>query len=148
MGIVFAPQIVELVAPRFHEVEGKFELCVSLARLIFPYLVMVSLAAAFMGILNARGVYFLPALASALFNFTSIVTGVVFSFWVPQWGWHPIEGMALGILLGGLVQFGCQLPRLYKEGYQFKKRQPQEPVWHKEPALKSMLGLMGNYYMV
>ena len=72
LGIIFAPQLVSLYASAFKQIPGKFELTVQMTRIMFPFFPLVALAAAFMGILNACGVFFLPAFASALFNISSI----------------------------------------------------------------------------
>ena len=65
IGIVFSPQLVDLYAGAYKQVPGKFELTVSMTRTMFPFFPLVALAAAFMGILNACGYFFLPAFASA-----------------------------------------------------------------------------------
>lgn len=86
LGIVFAPELVALYASAFKAVPGKFELTVRMTRMMFPFFPLVALAAAFMGILNAYGVFFLPAFASALFNVTSVIVGVIFSQIFAYWG--------------------------------------------------------------
>lgn len=146
LGILFAPELVGLYAGAFKEIPGKFELTVRMTRLMFPFFPLVALAAAFMGVLNACGIFFLPAFASALFNVASIVVGASVSLLLfrhgPAWGIEPIEGMALGVLAGGLVQALCQLPALYKAGYRWHMRLPTEPIWRRDPALRRMLWMM------
>jgi putative peptidoglycan lipid II flippase len=143
IGIVFAPQFVSLYAGAFRAVPGKFELTVRMTRIIFPFFPLVALSAAFMGVLNACGVFFLPALASALFNVVSVAVGVFFALVVfapgSSLGFSPIEGMAVGIVAGGLVQAVFQLPSLYRAGYCWVQ---QGPKWYRDPALRRMLGLM------
>ncbi len=53
LGIVFAPGFVDLMAPGFHAIPGKFELAVRMTRIMFPFLLLVALAAQAMGVLNA-----------------------------------------------------------------------------------------------
>lgn len=146
LGWVFAPQLVDLYAHAFREVPGKFELAVSMTRIMFPFFPLVALAAAFMAVLNACGVFFLPALAPALFNLTAIVVGVflVKVFYEHGARWHvlPIEGMAIGVLAGGLVQAFCQLPALYRAGYHWPKSRPNDRSWSEDPDLRRMLWLM------
>ena len=79
-AIAFAPAIVEVTNFGFHHVPGKFELAVRLTRLLFPFILFVSLAAAVMGMLNARFVFGVPASASTVFNIVSVVTGVALAF--------------------------------------------------------------------
>ena len=144
-GIIFAPQIVTLYADSYKSVPGKFELTVSMTRIMFPFFPLVALAAAFMGILNACGKFFLPAFASALFNVASVITGTTLALLFgafPEWGVHPIQGMAIGVVIGGLVQAGCQLPVLRRCGYRFPAKIPSDRPWRKEPALRTMLWMM------
>lgn len=76
-GIVFCPFVVSVVAPGFQEEPGKFELTVFLARILFPFLLFVALAAVAMGILNARSRFWVPALASSFFNLGFRDPGVI-----------------------------------------------------------------------
>jgi putative peptidoglycan lipid II flippase len=108
---------------------------------MYPFFPLVALAAAFMGILNACGKFFLPALASAIFNFTSIVSGVCLTFVFMHFGYPPIMGMAVGVVLGGAAQAFCQLPALYKLNYRWVPSDGARP-WYREPGLKQMLLLM------
>jgi putative peptidoglycan lipid II flippase len=146
LGIVFAPELVALYASAFKAVPGKFELTVRMTRMMFPFFPLVALAAAFMGILNAYGVFFLPAFASALFNVTSVIVGVIFSqifaYWGGKYGILSIEGMAIGVVAGGAVQAFCQLPTLYKKGYRWIPKQIHDPAWYEDPRLKKMLWMM------
>ncbi|MEK7397899.1 MAG: murein biosynthesis integral membrane protein MurJ, partial [Candidatus Poribacteria bacterium] len=128
-------------------IPGKFELTVRMTRTMFPFFPLVALAAAFMGVLNACGIFFMPALSSALFNITSIIVGVAcavfFSGYGAKFGLHPIEGMAIGVLTGGLMQAVCQLPSLYKTGYKWVAQSREEYLpWYKEPYLRQILLLM------
>ncbi len=143
IGFIFAPQLVELYASAYREVPGKFELTVTLTRIIFPFFPLVALAAAFMGILNACGVFFLPAFASALFNIVSVVTGVALYFVCVRTSVEPIIAMAVGVVAGGIVQAGCQLPALYRAGYKWvKENTPNQATWSRDPALKTMLWMI------
>ncbi len=146
LGVLFAPELVTLYAGAFKQVPGKFELTVSMTRVMFPFFPLVALAAAFMGILNACGVFFLPAFSSALFNVASVAVGVLAATVLfkhgQEWEIQPIEGMAFGVLIGGAVQAFCQLPALYRAGYRWYRREAGDPVWHRDPALKRMLWMM------
>jgi putative peptidoglycan lipid II flippase len=146
LGIVFAPQLVEAYASAYHAVPGKFELTVKMTRLMYPFFPMVAVAAAFMGILNACGYFFLPALASAFFNLGSITVGAICALVFMHFGasspLQPIEGMAIGVLFGGAVQSLFQLPSLYRAGYRFPRKHTDDPVWFRDPALRRMLWMM------
>jgi len=128
LGVFCAPQVVHLISPGFEQVPGKFELTVRLTQLMFPFILFVSLAAAVMGVLNARQVFGIPASASTVFNFVSIIFGAGLAlFFDPQSDWHhphfgegAIFGWSFGVLIGGLAQLGMQLPSLWQVGFNFR----------------------------
>jgi len=147
VGFIFAPELVRLYTTEpFRAVPGKFELTVHMTRIMFPFFPLVALAAAFMGILNACQRFFIPALYSSILNITDIIVGVgivlILLRYGEQWGLSPIEGMAIGVVAGGLAQALSQLPLLYKEGYRWPKRLVSDPKWHQDPRLKQMLWMM------
>jgi putative peptidoglycan lipid II flippase len=139
LGVIFTPQLVDVMFPGFAEVPGKKELTVKLARIMMPFLLFIALAAKAMGVLNAKGRFGLPALASAFFNVTSLAVGLAAGFVVgPRMGFEPIVGMAIGTLLGGMVQYVCQLPSLRRVGLHFR------PILDfSDPGLRQVLRLMG-----
>ena len=137
LGWVFAPQLIRLLAGGFGAVPGKLELTVSLTRVMLPFLPAVALAAAAMGMLNARGVFFLPALAPALLNLGMIVFGLALIPACRSFGWPIITAMALGVVLGGVLQFVFQLPALYRLGFRLR---PELPNWH--PGVRRVASLM------
>jgi putative peptidoglycan lipid II flippase len=128
VGIAASPLLVQVTNFGFHQVSGKFELTVTLTRILFPFIMMVSLAAVVMGMLNARLIFGLPASASTVFNLVSIVAGVGLAcLFDPQSDWrHPdftekaLYGISAGVLLGGMAQLGMQLPSLWRLGYRFQ----------------------------
>lgn len=142
LGIIFAPEIMDIYAHAFREIPGKFELAVLLTRIMFPFFPLIALAAAYMAVLNSLGVFFIPAFASALFNITSVLVGVILYFLSPHLQMEPILGMAIGVVMGGGVQAFCQLPALYRKKYHYAPVQVSEVRWYRDPALKKMLWLM------
>ncbi len=121
LGVIFAPQLVHLMAPGFAAVSGKFELAVSMTRTMFPFLLLVALAAQAMGVLNASNKFGVPAMASTFFNIGSVGFGVVLGIWLgPSLHLRRIEGMAIGVVLGGALQLVWQLPSLYRLGFRFR----------------------------
>ncbi len=137
LGMFFADSLVHMLASNFSEVPGKTELTVLLTRIMLPFLVFISLSAVFMGILNAKGKFFVPAMASAFFNMGSIVGGVSLAFILPEFGYPAITGMAMGTLLGGVLQLSMQVPTLRKCGFRFT------PLLRiNDPGLKRIITLM------
>ncbi len=120
LGVIFAPQLVHLMAPGFSAVPGKFDLAVSMTRTMFPFLLLVALAAQAMGVLNASNKFGVPAMASTFFNIGSVGFGVVLGIWLgPSLHLTRIEGMAIGVVLGGALQLVWQLPALHSLGFRF-----------------------------
>jgi putative peptidoglycan lipid II flippase len=119
LGIIFAPWVISELAPGFDP--AKQALTVTLARIMYPFILMVSLAALVMGMLNARNVFGIPAMASSFFNLGSIVAGVALG-WLfdPHFGERALLGLSLGTLVGGLLQLAVQLPALHREGFVFR----------------------------
>jgi len=121
LGVIFAPQLVHLMAPGFAAVPGKFELAVRMTRTMFPFLLLVALAAQAMGVLNASNKFGVPALASTFFNLGSVGFGIVLGIWLgPSLNLTRIEGMAIGVVLGGALQLIWQMPSLYRLGFRFR----------------------------
>ena len=99
LGMALSPQLIEILGGGFHAIPGKFELTVSLTRIMYPFILMVSLSALVMGMLNAKMVFGAPALASSFFNLGSIVGGVSLGYWLdPHFGPKALYGMAFGTL--------------------------------------------------
>jgi putative peptidoglycan lipid II flippase len=137
LGIISAPWLVALLAPGFDP--AKAALTVTLTRIMWPFILLVSLAALVMGMLNARNVFGMPAMASSFFNLGSIVAGVVLGYWLdPHFGPRAIMGLAIGTLVGGALQLLVQLPALRREGYSFRP----DLQWGDE-GVRAILRLMG-----
>lgn len=112
-GIIFAPAIVSAIAPGFRGFPEKFSMTVLLTRIMFPFLLFISLASLVMGALNTKKVFFIPALAPAMLNLSIIAIVLLFASRSSQ----PIAVVAIGVAVGGLVQFVFQLPAFYRNGY-------------------------------
>ena len=121
LGVIFAPALVHLFASGYRAVPGKFELAVRMTRIMFPFLLLVALAAQAMGVLNASNQFGVPAMASTFFNIGSLGFGVGLGYWIgPVFHITHIDGMAIGVVLGGALQLCWQLPSLYRLGYRFR----------------------------
>ena len=113
VGMLLSPVIVTFIAPGFLKFPDKFSLTVLLTKIMFPFLLFISLAALVMGALNIKKVFFVPALAPATLNITLIVSIVFFE----SASSTPIVIAAIGVLVGGFVQFAFQLPSFFRQGY-------------------------------
>jgi putative peptidoglycan lipid II flippase len=138
-GVIFSPAIVMVIAPGFLSDPEKFSLTVLLTRIMFPFLLFISIASLAMGALNTRRVFFIPSLAPVMLNISII--GVVL-FIAPLME-QPIITVAAGVALGGFMQFAFQLPSFWKNGYSL---QPAYDFGHaglKRMALLIMPATMG-----
>lgn len=135
--MVGAPWILSIYAAGFAAEPGKMELAVAMTRILSPFLLCVALAAVAMGMLNASGRFFLPALSPAAFNVAAILGVVTLFPLLPRWGLAPGLALAMGAIVGGLLQFVVQWPGLRAEGFRFR------PEWGgTDPDLRRIGGLM------
>lgn len=138
IGWLFAGPFVNLLAGGFAQQPGKLELTEWLFRVMLPFLPLVALAAVAMGMLNARGVFGVPALAPALLNAGMVVFGLALIPAFRAIGQPPIVAMAVGVVLGAALQFGCQLPALRRQGFRLAFEWPTWP-----PGVRRVVQLMG-----
>jgi putative peptidoglycan lipid II flippase len=139
LGVIFSPALVDLLAEGFHQVPGKFELAVHMTRVMFPFLLLVALAAQAMGVLNACNRFAVPALASTFFNIGSVTFGLILGYALAPWlHIDPITGMAIGVVLGGALQLAWQIPSLRAEGFTFRPS-----IDWSNPGLRKIITLMG-----
>jgi len=129
LGIIFAPVIVRLIAPGFVATPEKLETTIRLTRIIFPYILLVSLAAYTMGLLNTLKHFAVPAFAPCLLNISIIIFALIYE--------EGIKGLACGVLVGGVLQLAVQIPVLYKKGFRLKF-----PKHFRHPAAKTIGILM------
>ncbi len=125
MGILFSPWIVRVQAFGFGGSGEKYNLTVLLTRITFPYIFFISLVAFFMGVLNSLRRFGAPAAAPIFLNVGIIGAAYLISPHCPE----PIVGVAIGVLIGGILQVGLQIPWVVKEGLAlFPRWQPRHPA--------------------
>jgi putative peptidoglycan lipid II flippase len=136
-GMIFSAQLVATLAPGFPA--EKAALTAQLTRIMFPFILLVSLAALVMGMLNSKSVFGMPAMASSFFNIGSIIGGVILGFWIdPHFGPRALLGLAVATVFGGALQLAVQLPSLARLGYRFRP----DFSW-RDAGVKAILLLMG-----
>ncbi len=131
---LFMPAIVYLVAPGFAAHEAKYQLTVMLTHVTFPYILFISLVGMAGGILNSYRRFAVPAATSIILNLCLILGALAIAPWLQ----YPAMGLAIGVLLGGIVQLAVQWPALARIGITLRWR--WEPH---HPAIGSILRLMG-----
>jgi putative peptidoglycan lipid II flippase len=116
LGIIASPAIIYLTANGFVPFPDKFSLTVTMTQIMFPYLLLVSLSALVMGMLNSFGRFGIPAISPAMFNIGSVLAVMLLYRFFHQ----PAYTLAIGVLIGGVGQIAIQLPSLRRVGYHFK----------------------------
>ncbi|MYZ47647.1 murein biosynthesis integral membrane protein MurJ [Propylenella binzhouense] len=134
--MVATPLIVALIAPGFRSDAGKFALTVELFRVMFPYLVCMSLTAMLSGVLNAHRRFFVAALAPTLLNVVTIA-GIGYGIW------RGLDGAAVGrilswsVLVAGVAQLVMVAFAAHRIGFSVRPRVPRLT-----PAVRRLLVLM------
>jgi putative peptidoglycan lipid II flippase len=123
--------------------EAQTDLMLRLLRLMFPYMLLVCLAAVFIGMANARGHFFVPALGAVILNLVMIASVLLLA---PRLGdklEQRIFGLAIGVLVAGLCQAFFQLPSLTREGYRYAWVSPWRDPTVREVVRKMLPGSIG-----
>jgi putative peptidoglycan lipid II flippase len=108
------------LALEVHQFSESRELTLRLLRVMFPYMLLVCLTAAMMGMLNARGHFFIPAMGATMLNIVMISSVY---FLAPRMGHHLSEqvfALAIGVLAAGVAQAAFQLPTLWRDGFRYR----------------------------
>jgi len=133
LGIAFAPLLVSFMAPGFSHAESL--LAVSLTRIMFPFLLFVSVGALAMGVLNSLGSFFVPAIAPAVSNAAYIL------FLLATMRRPSILYLAAAVLIGGACQMLLQWHWCSKLGMALVPAIPKKD----NAELKSMMSLFLPY---
>jgi len=133
LGIIFAPQIVSVVALGFTDDPEKFRLTVILTRIMFPFLMAIGLGAIALGALNSLRLFFVPAAAPSLLS----ISEILFVLLVSPALRLPVMGLAYGVVAGGFAQLFVQLVPIIKRHHNIF------PVINlNHPGLKRVIMLM------
>ena len=122
---------------------GETQLMLRLLRLMFPYMLLVCLAAVLIGMANARGHFFVPALGAVILNLVMIASVL---FLAPRMGARlqdQIFGLAIGVVIAGMAQAFFQLPSLSREGYRYQWVRPWNDETVREVVRKMLPGSIG-----
>jgi putative peptidoglycan lipid II flippase len=130
--IVSASAVIALVmvgisvALAVHQFDARWELMLQLLRVMFPYMLLVCLAAAMMGMLNARGHFFIPAMGATMLNVVMIASvywlAPKFGVGLPKEQKLPVQifALAYGVLAAGVAQAAFQMPTLWRDGFRYR----------------------------
>src|SRR5215475_9143177 len=163
LGIILSPEIVSVLIRDSKHIDPlkaqlMTDLAVRMTRILFPFLLMVSLAAVAMGVLNTKGRFGVPASASTMFNVGSIFGGLACAYLLaPEYirntatsllnrqrparddlgAANAIIGMAIGTLIGGMLQWLIQVPSLRAVGYRWRPI-----VSFRDPGVRQVMRMM------
>jgi putative peptidoglycan lipid II flippase len=116
LGVLFSPLIVTVMAPGFARMPAQYELTIFLTRLMFPYILLISLVALCMGILNSLRHFAAPALSPVVLNVAMILAALTLRGFFRE----PVVALAVGVMAGGALQLAMQWPFLIKMGVRLK----------------------------
>ncbi|HTV40184.1 MAG TPA: murein biosynthesis integral membrane protein MurJ [Candidatus Sulfotelmatobacter sp.] len=132
-----------------HQFSGKTELMLRLLRVMFPYMLLVCVAAALMGMLNARGHFFIPAIGATMLNVVMIASVL----WLaPKFGQdlppghrlpEQIFALAYGVLAAGVAQAAFQLPTLWADGFRYRWVSPWRDETVRRVIVRMIPGTIG-----
>ena len=136
IGEITSPFIVTIIAPGFIDT-NTFDIALHLTRIMFPYILLVSIVAMFMGILNSLDHFAAPAAAPILLNISMICIPIFFYILMPFFGTAE-DALAWSVILGGLLQIGLQISPLRTRNV------PLRPSFNfKDKRVKQVLKLIG-----
>lgn len=133
LGVIGAPIVIRIFAPGFDSADPRFALSAHLLQLTFPYILFVSLTAFAAGVQNAYSKFAVPAFTPALLNFSLIFAAYGLSRYFNE----PVEALAWGVILAGILQLLFQVPFLAKLGLL-----PSPRIDWQDPGVKRVLTLM------
>ncbi|MDP2370379.1 murein biosynthesis integral membrane protein MurJ [Rhodoferax sp.] len=116
LGVLGAPVLVWAMASGLKQDPRGLEAAIVMTRWMFPYLGLISLAGLCGGVLNTWRRFALPAAAPVLLNLSMIGAAWLGAPWFKSLGLEPIYALGGGVMLGGLLQLGLQLPVLHRMG--------------------------------
>jgi putative peptidoglycan lipid II flippase len=149
LGVIFAPQLVQLFAAGYDSIPGQTARTVQLTRWVFPYIFFMGTAALGVAALNTHQRFIATSFAPGLLNVAFIVCALTLPGWLSTVGWDGAMALAVAVLLGGVLQVVAQWPSLRAIGY-FER--PSFEFSH--PGVREALGRMlpvmfgmGVYYI-
>jgi putative peptidoglycan lipid II flippase len=146
IAIVMAAISLTLAVHQFPE---KTELMLRLLRVMFPYMLLVCVAAAMMGMLNARGHFFIPAMGATMLNVVMIASVLWFApllgKGLPAGQRLPVQifALAYGVLAAGVAQAAFQMPTLWRDGFRYRWVSPWRDETVRRVIVKMIPGTIG-----
>ena len=137
------------IALSVHQFDASTGLMLRLLFVMFPYMLLVCIAAALMGMLNARGHFFIPAMGATMLNVVMIASVLFlaprFGLNLPKEGRLPVQifALAFGVLVAGVAQAAFQVPTLWREGFRYRWVSPWKDETVRLVATRMIPGTIG-----
>jgi putative peptidoglycan lipid II flippase len=148
-GVIVLVLLGVSLALAVHHFDPKTELMLRLLRVMFPYMLLVCLAAAMMGMLNARGHFFIPAMGATMLNVVMIASvywlAPKFGAGLPKEQRLPVQifALAYGVLAAGVAQAAFQLPTLWRDGFRYRWVSPWRDATVQRVVRQMLPGTIG-----
>lgn len=110
LGIIFTPNILDIMVPAFKKTAGKFELTIELTKIMFPYIILIGITSYFMGILNESGYFFVSSVHPSLLSASIILFALISKLFNPE-----ISAIAYAVVIGGFLQILIHIPTLKRK---------------------------------
>jgi putative peptidoglycan lipid II flippase len=145
VGVLGAPWVVWLMASGLQQSGGDFDTAVVLTQWMFPYIGFMSMVALAAGVLNTWKKFVVPAATPVLLNVAMIGAAAWGAPYLSDVGIEPIYAMAGGVMLGGMLQLGVQVPALLRIGMlpTIGLRPTAVAQAWRDPGTRRILRLMG-----
>jgi putative peptidoglycan lipid II flippase len=148
-GLIALVMLGLAIALSVHQFSASTSLMLQLLFVMFPYMLLVCIAAALMGMLNARGHFFIPAMGATMLNVVMIASVLFFAprlgLNLPKQGRLPIQifALAYGVLVAGAAQAAFQVPTLWREGFRYRWVSPWKNETVRLVATRMIPGTIG-----
>ncbi len=145
LGVVGAPLLVWAMAGGLQQDPQAYAAAIVMTRWMFPYILFISLVSFASGILNTWRKFAVPAATPVLLNLAMIAATVWGTPWFKSHGIEPIYAQVVGVMLGGVLQLGVQVPALLRLGLfpRFTGSWRAARAAWQDPATRRVAGLMG-----
>jgi putative peptidoglycan lipid II flippase len=139
LGVIGAPWVVMAMASGLTNPAraAEFDAAVWMTRLMFPYIICMSLVAFASGVLNTWRKFAVPAFTPVLLNLSVIGSSFLLANYLPQ----PIYALAVGVMIGGIAQFGVQWWALSRIQLRPRLLSPVGPAF-KDPTVRRIMRQM------
>ena len=145
LGVLGAPWLVWVMASGLRQTPQGLQTAVNLTGYMFPYIAFMSMVALSAGILNTWRRFAVPAATPVLLNVCMIISAWLGAPWLSSHGLEPIYSLAVGVMLGGVLQLAVQIPALMTLGLlpRISVSPTQIKAAWKDEGTRKILAMMG-----